>query len=259
MTNHLPGTFCWPELATTDQAAAKKFYTALFGWGINDQPTGPDAVYSMFTVGGREVAAARSMDPQQKSMGIPPHWFSYISAKNADETLAKARALGGKVAMDAFDVMDAGRMGIVFDPTGAAFGVWQANKNIGAHLLDRPGTLVWTEQMSTDAEASRNFYSKLFDWGVQLHEMGPMTYTVFLRGEMPAGGLMQITPDMGRMPSNWLPYFGSDNVDATTAKAVELGGTAIMPPADIPNVGRFSVIQDPQGATFGLLKFLPRS
>src|SRR5436190_9619730 len=111
-TKHAPGSFCWPELATTDPAAAKKFYSELFGWGINEVPIGPDAVYTMFTLDGKEISAAHQMDPQQTAQGVPPHWLSYIATASADETLANAKQLGGNVIAGPFDVMDAGRMGV---------------------------------------------------------------------------------------------------------------------------------------------------
>jgi uncharacterized protein len=254
---HAPGTFCWPELATSDAVGAKTFYTALFGWGVHDTPAGPDGVYTMFTLDGKELGAAHELMPQQKANGVPPHWLPYIAVANADESVAKAQTLGATVLMGAFDVMDVGRMAILQDPAGAVFTVWQAKNHIGARVVDQAGTLVWTELMSSKADAVRDFYTKLLGWGVQLHDMGPMKYTVFMRGETPAGGMMQITPDMGNVPSHWLSYFGVTDPDATAAKATQLGGTLLIPPADIPNVGRFSVIKDPQGAAFGIIRFDP--
>src|SRR5262245_35556318 len=96
-TKHSPGTFCWPELATTDPSGAKRFYSSLFGWGINDQPIGPDEVYTMFTFGGKELAAAHKLDTQRSAMGIPPHWLSYISTDNVDKALEDVKKLGGNV------------------------------------------------------------------------------------------------------------------------------------------------------------------
>jgi len=258
-TKHAPGTFCWPELSTSDPAAAKKFYGGLFGWTAKDDQVSPDMVYTMFQLEGKELAAAHALMPEQKKMGIPPHWLSYISVDNVDDALSKVTSLGGKVGAGPFDVMDAGRMGVAFDPVGAAFGLWQPKKHIGARLVDQPGTLVWTELLSSNVDVTGKFYSNLFDWGQQLNEVGPMKYTVFMRGDKPAGGMMQISPDMGKVPPNWMPYFGVTDPDGTAANTTKLGGKVAMPPADIPNVGRFAVLQDPQGATFGIIRFLPRS
>jgi len=134
-TSHKPGTFSWPELATTDQKAGVAFYRALFGWDVNEQPIGPTEVYSMFQMRGKAVGAASTQQANEKQMGVPPHWNSYVTVANVDESAKKAAALGGKVLMAPFDVMDAGRMAVLQDPTGAVFEIWQANRSIGAQIL----------------------------------------------------------------------------------------------------------------------------
>src|SRR6185503_7968627 len=91
---YAPGTFCWVELATLDGEAAKKFYTELFGWGFNDHPMGPDMVYTMLTLDGKDVGASYQMNSEMTSQGVPPHWLSYALVDNADESGAKAKELG---------------------------------------------------------------------------------------------------------------------------------------------------------------------
>ena len=90
---HPAGSFCWVELATTDQNAAKKFYTSLFGWSVDDSPMGPGDFYSMFKLSGRNTGAAYSMRKEQRAQGVPPNWMLYIAVENADQSVAKA-ALG---------------------------------------------------------------------------------------------------------------------------------------------------------------------
>src|ERR1700755_1188393 len=90
---HAPGSFCWIELSTSDQNAAKAFYSSLFGWTIKDTPIGPDQVYTIFENDGREAAAAYQPAPGQSS-GAPPHWASSIAVASADESAARARELG---------------------------------------------------------------------------------------------------------------------------------------------------------------------
>src|SRR5438874_2371841 len=89
-----PGSFCWTELATIDQAAAKDFYSKLFGWTINDQPMGPGQVYTMFELKGKSVSAAYGMDPEQLKRGVPPHWNLYIAVANVDEATKSAENHG---------------------------------------------------------------------------------------------------------------------------------------------------------------------
>ena len=252
------GTFCWPELATTDQNAAKGFYGKVFGWGFIDQPLGPDQAYTIFQYKDKPVGAAHAMHPGQVSAGVPPHWMSYVAVSNVDETTAKAKSLGGSVLLEPFDVFSLGRMSVIQDPTGGIFSAWQAKELNGIGVKDEASSLVWTELMTTDADKARDFYAMLIGWTPQVMEMGPMKYTVFNLNNQPAAGMMQMTPDMGAMPSNWTPYFGVDDCDAFVKTAEGAGGKAMIPPSDIPTVGRFSVLQDPQNAVFAVIKFLPR-
>jgi predicted enzyme related to lactoylglutathione lyase len=135
MTNidkHPTGDFCWIELHTTDQNAAKSFYGSLFGWQPEDMPMGPNDFYTVFKLQGRDAAAGCSLRPEQRAQSVPSHWTIYIAVENADAAVAKAEQLGGKVLAPAFDVMDAGRMAWVQDPTDAAFCFWEARRNTGS-------------------------------------------------------------------------------------------------------------------------------
>ena len=111
---HAPGSFCWIELATTDGPGAKKFYSELFGWEANDNPIGPDMVYTMLRLDGKDVGALYQKGEMMKN--VPTHWASYINVTSADETAAKAKALGGTVVQEPFDVMEVGRMAVIADP-----------------------------------------------------------------------------------------------------------------------------------------------
>jgi predicted enzyme related to lactoylglutathione lyase len=256
-SSHTPGTFSWPELSTTDQKAGVAFYRALFGWGLNEQPMGPGDVYSMFQMRGKEVAAAYTMRPEEKQGGAPPHWNSYVTVENVDESVKRAQELGAKVFAPPFDVMDAGRMAVLQDPTGAVFQVWQAKKSIGAKILNEPGALCWTELTTTDTKAAEAFYTKLFGWTPKHNAPGaPMEYTEFSVNGTPGIGMMAKPADMpAHIPSYWMPYFQVAGVDASAGKAKELGGSIMVPPQDIPGTGRFSIVNDPQGAMFALFEF----
>jgi hypothetical protein len=253
VTTHAPGTFCWPELATTDQKAAVAFYRTLFGWDVNDQPMGPTETYSMFQLQGKNVGAAYTLRSEERQHGVPPHWGSYVSVDNADATVKRAQELGAKVLAPPFDVMDAGRMAVVQDPTGGVFMVWQAKKHVGAEVLDDPGSLCWTELATRDSKTAEKFYTSLFGWSAK-HGTDGMEYTELANNGKQQGGILPITPQMGNMPTAWTPYFAVNDVDATAAKAKELGGRVYMGPQDLPKVGRFAVLSDPQGAVFDIFK-----
>lgn len=254
ITQHAPGTFCWPELATTDQPGARKFYAALLGWDMNDTEMGPGEYYTMIMLKERNVGALYTMRKEERSQGVPPHWNSYVAVESADAAAARAKTLGGTLLAEPFDVMDVGRMAVIQDPTGAVFCVWQAKKHNGAGVLGETGSLVWTELLTTDPAKAQPFYTGLFGWRAEAKPMGPMTYTIYKNGAEQAGGMMQIMKEMGPMPSNWGVYFGVDDVDASAARAVSLGGKITVSPNDIPNIGRFAVLMDPQGAAFSIFK-----
>ncbi|MEP6743618.1 MAG: VOC family protein [bacterium] len=251
---YAPGTFCWVELGTTDGEAAKKFYTELFGWTFTDSPVGPGMVYTMLKQDGKDVGALYTMPKEMTSQGIPPNWLSYASVANADESAAKAKELGATLMKEPFDVMDVGRMAVVQDPTGAVFALWQAGTHPGAGIVNVPNSFCWNELATPDITKDGDFYSGLFGWSRNVQQMGPMTYTTFKNGDRPAGGMYTPSPEMGNIPAHWLVYFAVDDTDAKVKQANELGAKTIAPPMDIPNTGRFAMLQDPQGAAFAIIK-----
>jgi hypothetical protein len=252
-TAHAPGTFCWIELATSDPEAAKRFYGELFAWTHHDDPIGPDMVYTMLFQGGKALGALYRQGAEQAAQGVPPNWASYVSVADLDASAAKVTALGGRFLAPPMDVMDFGRMAVLQDPTGAALCLWQPKAHHGAQIKDEPNTLCWAELMTRDTARARDFYCGLFDWGAKPSDLEGMEYTEFTRGKESLAGMMPITAEMGQVPPNWMIYFAVRDVDAVAAKTRELGGTLIVPPQDIPKVGRFAVIQDPQGAVFGAI------
>ena len=253
-TSHTPGTFSWPELATTDQKGAVAFYRRLFDWGLNDQPMGPTETYSMFQMRGKEVGAAYTMRPEERQSGAPPHWNSYVTVKSVDDAVKKAQGLGAKVLAPAFDVMDAGRMAILQDPTGAVFQVWEPKQHIGAKIMNEAGALCWTELTTSNTKTAEAFYTQLFGWMPKHSAAGaPMEYTEFSVAGTPSIGMMPKPAQMpAQVPSFWMPYFQVTSVDTSASKAKELGGKVMVGPNEIPGTGRFAVLTDPQGAAFAV-------
>lgn len=248
VTHHDPGSFSWAELATSDSAAAKKFYASLFGWNAVDSPAGPGMVYTMLKKGDKSVGALYQPGPKQGN--APPHWNVYVTVASADTSAKKAKDLGGKLLSEPFDVMDVGRMAVLQDLQGATLSLWEAKKHIGSELVNEPGTLCWAELDTTDTASAGKYYTSLFGWGTKVGG----DYTEFQRGGTSIGGMMKIPKEWGPMPPSWLVYFSVEDVDATAAKAAKSGGKAIVPPTDIEKMGRFAVIADPQGAVFGIYR-----
>jgi predicted enzyme related to lactoylglutathione lyase len=248
-TSYTPGTFCWTDLATTDQAAAKAFYGGLLGWEADDRPMGDGVFYSMMRVDGKDVAAIAPQPAQQREAGVPSMWQSYISVQSADAAAERAKELGGSVHAPPFDVMDVGRMAVIQDPQGAHFMVWQPQAHFGAALVNAPGALVWNELNSPDLDGSSAFYSGLFGWSVAPFEGSPEPYLSIKNGDANAGGIRPLSAPGA--PPHWLVYFGVEEIDAALAKVGELGGTRIAGPIDI-QVAKIAVVADPQGAVFAL-------
>lgn len=249
-----PGSFCWIELHTSDQNAAKKFYAALFGWEPDDNPMGPNDFYTEFKLQGREAAAACTLRPEHRDQGVPPHWAIYIAVENADAATVKAQQLGGKILAPAFDVMDAGRMAILEDPTGANFCIWQANKNTGIRIANVHGALCWADLSTTDVKRASDFYSALFGWQIAADPKDQSGYLHIKNGEHFIGGVPPSKYRQPGTPPHWLAYFLVDDVDASAAKAKQMGATFYVQPMTVEGVGRMAVVADPQGAVFAIFK-----
>jgi predicted enzyme related to lactoylglutathione lyase len=254
-TSYAQGTPNWVDLQTSDQSAAKQFYAGLFGWTYDDQPMGEGAVYSMAKLGGKDVAAIAPQSPELKAAGAPPMWNTYIAVDSADDAAARAEAAGGQVAMPPFDVMDAGRMAFVLDPSGAAVALWQANQHIGSTLVNEPGTVVWNELITTDPGAAK-FYEQVLGVTTSTMDMGTGEYTLFHVDDRMVGG--STPPPMEGVPNHWHVYFAVEDADAAATRVTELGGSVMVAPFDSP-VGRMAVLTDPQGAVFSVIKPAPES
>ncbi len=258
-TAHAPGTFCWPELATSNQAGAETFYASLFDWTMAVTPMGPDAHYTIFLKDGNPAAAGAALMPDVAAQGVPPHWLSYVSTDDVDASVAHAQTLGGTLLAGPFDVMEHGRMAVLADPTGASFALWQAKRHPGVGVLDEDRTLVWTELVTDDTAKAATFYGGLFGWTRESWASSEMDYSILKRGAAMAAGLMAKTPDMGPVPNHWMPYFGTADCAATVKKAASLGGACIVEPMAVPGVGTMAVLADPQGAHFSVMQFAPPS
>jgi predicted enzyme related to lactoylglutathione lyase len=257
MTNidrHPAGSFCWIELGTTDQTAAKSFYGALFGWVPNDMPMGPSEVYTIFRIDGRDAAAGYTLRADQRAQNVPSHWMPYIMVESADASAAKVAPLGGKVIVAPFDVMDAGRMSVIADPAGAYFCLWQAKKSAGNGIAGVHGTMCWADLSTPDPERAKAFYSGLFGWQLMAGEKDTSGYLHIKNGDQFIGGVPPAAHRQPGVPPHWLAYFQVDDVDATANKAKEMGANLFLPPMSMEGVGRFSVIADPQGAVFAIFK-----
>jgi uncharacterized protein len=243
-----PGTFCWVDLATTDQEAAKAFYARLLGWSYDDRPVGVGVVYSMARLRGRDVAAISPQPERLRQAGAPPSWMGYVSVQDADATADRARELGATLLAEPFDVFDAGRMAVVSDPEGAVFSLWQPGTQIGARVVNEPGALSWNDLATRDPEGAQRFYGELFGW--TFDSVAPV-YLTIRNGEQMNGGVRVMGQGEEQVPPHWLPYFAVEDLGAAVALANDVGGKALAPPMEVP-AGRFAALADAHGAAFAL-------
>ena len=237
------GKFVWHEQASSDPATAE-FYKQLLGWEYEVFKPG-EVDYAMISSGGQMHGGFPPV-PE----GTPSHWVGSVQVESADDTVEKAKAAGGSVVVEPMDIPDIGRYAVITDPQGAALAVFQP----AGEGTFGDGVFVWDELATSDVEAAKSFYREVFGWTTADMDMGGgFTYTLFKRagGEADAGGAMPL----GDIPApRWMPYIAPDDIDATAAKAKQLGATILREPWDIEGVGRLAIVQDPTGAVFGLIK-----
>jgi predicted enzyme related to lactoylglutathione lyase len=272
---YIPGVPCWVDTSQPDPEAALPFYRGLFGWDFEDvMPEGSPMRYFVGRIRGGDSAAVGST-PE----GAPPMamWNTYIWVDNADETAAKVTGAGGRVLMEPFDVLDAGRMAVLSDPEGAVFCVWQPKTHKGAGIVNEHGSLNFNGLATRDPDGARAFYGAVFGWstlplpagpmwtlpgyGDHLEEKSPGLREQMVQMGAPDGfidvvaAINPIAADDSETPASWSVVFAVDDADATAAKARELGGEVITGPLDAPWT-RMAVIRDPQGATFVASQFV---
>jgi uncharacterized protein len=249
-TSYPHGTFSWVENATSDQPAAKAFYAGLFGWDYDDSPVGDGVTYSMAKLGGQHVAAIAPQQPDEQSMGVPPHWNSYITVDDVDAVSARVEELGGTLHAPPFDVMDVGRMSAISDPTGAVVYLWQAKQHIGAGLVNAPGAFCWSELATRDPERAQQFWSELLGWTFEQVSDDPAYWTI-RNGETDNGGVRVLGDELPpETPAHWVVYFAVASIDDAAPKA----GTTLVPKTRAGGENSFAVFADPQGAVFALFE-----
>jgi len=247
---HTHGRFVWHDLISHDRPASVAFFTKLIGWKTRDEdPVSADYVH--FLNGERDLAGAPKQEPNPQT---PPHWLAYVTVDDVAASAERVKKLGGQVFMGPMHIERVGTMAVVADPTGGVLSLFRLDASEDPETDDRPavGTFCWNELASTDPAKAAAFYGEVFGWSWDEMDMGPMgTYRLAKRNGKQVCGLMQT---MVPGHSYWLSYIAVADVDAKTKEAEGLGAKVVNPPMDIPNVGRFSILQDPAGVHFALFR-----
>ncbi len=276
---YTPGVPCWVDTTQPDPMAAVAFYRDLFGWEFEDgSPPGSEGEYLVARIRGGDVAAVGSAPEAAPPVAV---WNTYICVGDADETTSKVRNGGGGVAVEPFDVADAGRMAVVSDPEGAVFRLWQARGRKGAGIVNEHGSVNFNDLNVRDPDRARSFYGSVFGWQTLESEGGFSLWTLpgygeFLERDTPdlreqmaeigapkgfedvVALLVPIPDDERGIPPHWGVVFAVDDADAIAEKAIDLGGKVVVPPVDETWV-RTTIIADPQGATFRASAPIPQS
>jgi predicted enzyme related to lactoylglutathione lyase len=255
VTQHPAGSPCWFELGTTDQNGAKAFYSQMFGWTALEFPMGPGGTYTLFQLGGKDVAGGYKLMPEQQQQNIPPHWLVYFNTTDCDATAAKAVELGGAIVKPPMDVMALGRMAVLQDREKAVFALWEARMHIGAGVVQDIGSVGWSELAARDSAAAVAFYSELFGWKTAPSKNAPTQYTEFaVNGGEQMGGILQMNEEWEGMPSHWGIYIMVEDCEASAVKAKQLGGKVCHGPFEAGDVGWIAILADPQGAMLSIIQ-----
>ena len=247
-TSYSAGTPCWVDLSTTDQEAAARFYGAVLGWTVREQPGG---MYAFFEHDGEVAAGLAALTPEQAAAGMPPSWSMYVRVDDADAAAARAAELGGTVRTPPFDVPEAGRMAVVADTQGAIFLLWQPARFEGAAVVNEVGAWVWNDLQTPDPAAAAAFYGDLFGWDVAEVPGSDGQYSSVAHEGRTVGGIMPSPPGMEH--PFWSTYVGVTSVDDTLGAVEAAGGRPIAGPMEVP-AGKFAVVADPTGAVFALFE-----
>lgn len=246
---HAPvGAPVWFDLSSSDPAISRAFYEGLFGWTAHDTP--PDfGGYVNFYKGDAMIAGMM----QNPGQGAPDGWTTYLKTDDAAATAEAITAAGGTVLFPPTDVMGLGTMAIALDPTGSVIGLWQPGTMAGYALSQEAGTPVWHELQTNDYPAEVSFFENAFGWTTAvMSNTADFRYTTLTVDSVDYSGIMDGSAYLPKdVPSAWEIYIGVDDVDASVAKAVELGGTVLQPAEDTP-FGRIAKVRDPTGGTIKL-------
>lgn len=241
----------WVDLATPDVEAATALYSCLFGWEI-EKTASPMGDYFIGKIAGQQVAGMMEQTPDMS--GMPAMWTTFFFVEDLDETVKRVEAAGGAILQKPFAIPD-GRVAVAADPTGAMFGLitWPAPE--GVWLSREPGAVSWVETLTRDPAASEGFYTVVFDWKAETQDTGVTRYTTFMLDGDPVAGMM-VMPDTvpADAPAHWSVYFTVAECEPVVKLAMELGAEVLTPIMEI-EIGRFAVLEDPQGAVFELMEY----
>jgi predicted enzyme related to lactoylglutathione lyase len=239
------------DVSVSDLGAARLFYEGLFGWSMQEGPPEAGGYLNCAKNGRLAAGISPTMVP-----GAPSAWTVYFATADLPGRTQRVTENGGQVLLEPMDVLDLGGLAICSDPAGAVFGLWRPGRHPGVGVVNEPGSLIWTEQLSGSPGPSLDFYRAVFDW--ELHDWSSegFRYSSFVSDGRDIGGVGQYREDDLELPPQWWVYLAVDDTDEAVDRVVKLGGSVIRPPSD-SRYGRRATVADNDGARFTLLAAPP--
>lgn len=248
-----PGAPAWVDLGTTaGTTTAAQFYCGLFGWSVvaRHRPLEDQVGYWIFQQGGKDVGG---LAPAREAT-----WTVYMCVTDVDAMAQAVTDNGGAVLVEPMTVVDAGRMAVCADPSGASFVLWQPDQDRGVDVVDETDSFTWHHLASRDVEAAKRFYGAVFGWEAKTTRSADgASYTEFFHPgtERSVAGMVEMNERWHEdVRPQWMIHFAVTDTDRTAARAAELGGMVSVTPFDLPNVGRIAVLNDPESAVFSVLQ-----
>jgi len=255
--SHTPGRFVWGDLFTTDPESSTKFYTQVFGWTARTIEHDGKA-YTILSNGETQVAGV-VRGPESPDKKPAARWIGYISVKDITKAAQAVTAKKGRVIIEPRLVPDRGMHAVAADSEGALFGLITSSSGDPEDYLAEPNQWMWISLFSREPRNVLPLYRAVAGW--QEHDdyrtATPDDY-VLSAGGYARAGLSKIQAD-SKAPPTWVGFVRVTNVAEVTARAVSLGGRAIIDSRTITSGNEIAILSDPFGATFGLAAFLEES
>ncbi|MDM4143065.1 MULTISPECIES: VOC family protein [Mycobacterium] len=243
------GAPCWIDLTTSDVAGAQEFYGTVFGWTF--ESAGPEyGGYVNAAKDGHPVAGTMANRPEA---GAPDRWVTYFHTADIGTTLSAVTGAGGSVCMGPMEIPAKGHMAVATDPAAAGFGLWQPLEHRGFQLIGAAGSPVWHQLITRGYGAALDFYREALGWQTEpVSDTDEFRYSTARFGDEELLGVMDGAAMLPQeVPSNWVIFFGAEDVDEALRVIAEHGGAVVRDAEDTP-YGRLAAASDPTGVVFNL-------
>ena len=250
---HHIGAPIWSDCATTDLKGAEAFYASVFGWSATREADTKGAIYSVQRLNGKRAAGLYELTKELRDMGVPPHWATYFSVTDLEESLRKVSESGGVLLDGPIDEPGVGKMAVIQDPVGAYLRLWSPVEGQEGEVFNETGAMMWNELCTRDVDSAARFYKAVLNLDPKVIDAGGRPYTLLQADGHPVAGILEMTPEMSVEGSTWDVYVAADDVDDVVQRVKKAGGSVVAEPFDLPVGARMAVVKDPFGAVFEIM------